>query len=69
MGTGLLALLALLWLTLTAVTCLLGVGLVLLPSALHAVRAVADRERARLSRWGPELIGPAPLPAGLRAAL
>src|SRR5690606_16189265 len=31
-------------------------------------RAVADRERTRLSRWGPEIIGPAPLPAGLRAA-
>ncbi|MGW4024549.1 sensor histidine kinase [Streptomyces sp. NPDC005009] len=69
MGTGLLALLATLWLALTAVACLAGVGLLLLPSALHAVRAVADRERARLSRWGPELIGPAEPPAGLRAAL
>ncbi|MER7490179.1 sensor domain-containing protein [Streptomyces sp. NPDC126497] len=69
MGTGLLALLATLWLALTAVACLAGVGLLLLPSALHAVRAVADRERARLSRWGPELIGPGEPPAGLRAAL
>lgn len=68
MGTGLLALLATLWLVLTAAACLAGVGLWLLPSALHAVRAVADRERTRLSRWGPEVIGPAPLPAGLRAA-
>ncbi|MFD3627594.1 sensor histidine kinase [Streptomyces sp. DSM 116494] len=68
MGTGLLALLATLWLILTAAACLVGVGLWLLPSALHAVRAVADRERTRLSRWGPEIIGPAPLPAGLRAA-
>lgn len=68
MGTGLLALLATLWLVLTAAACLVGVGLWLLPSALHAVRAVADRERTRLSRWGPEIIGPAPLPAGLRAA-
>ncbi|GAA2272598.1 sensor histidine kinase [Streptomyces atrovirens] len=69
MGTGLLALLATLWLAVTAVACLAGVGLWLLPSALHAVRAVADRERARLSRWGPEIIGPAPPPAGLRAAV
>ncbi|MFE2280377.1 sensor histidine kinase [Streptomyces sp. NPDC059454] len=69
MGTGLLALLAMLWLVLTAAACLVGVGLWLLPSALHAVRAVADRERVRLSRWGPEIIGPAEPPAGLRAAL
>ncbi|MFI8093341.1 sensor histidine kinase [Streptomyces sp. NPDC086080] len=69
MGTGVLALLATLWLLLTAVACPVGVGLWLLPSALHAVRAVADRERTRLSRWGPEIIGPAPLPAGLRATL
>ncbi|MEY7981289.1 sensor domain-containing protein, partial [Streptomyces pilosus] len=69
LGTGLLALLATLWLALTAAACLVGVGLWLLPSALHAVRAVADRERTRLSRWGPEIIGPEPLPAGLRAAV
>lgn len=69
LGTGILALVALLWLAVTAVACLVGVGLWLLPSALHAVRAVADRERARLSRWGPEVIGPPPLPPGLRAAV
>ncbi|XMA35859.1 sensor histidine kinase [Streptomyces albogriseolus] len=69
LGTGLLALLATLWLALTAAACLVGVGLWLLPSALHAVRAVADRERARLSRWGPRIVGPAPLPSGLRAML
>ncbi|CAM5416100.1 sensor histidine kinase [Streptomyces hirsutus] len=69
LGTGILALVALLWLAVTAVACLVGVGLFLLPSALHAVRAVADRERARLSRWGPEIIGPPPVPSGLRAAV
>ncbi|MFI8303120.1 sensor histidine kinase [Streptomyces sp. NPDC085927] len=69
LGTGILALVVLLWLAVTAVACFVGVGLLLLPSALHAVRAVADRERARLSRWGPEIIGPAPLPSGLRAAV
>jgi signal transduction histidine kinase len=36
---------------------------------LRGVRAVADRERARLSRRGPEIIGPEPLPDGVRAAL
>jgi len=45
---------------------------VVLPAAhlaLRAVRSAADRERARLSRWGPRLPGPGPVPAGLRAAL
>ncbi len=53
LGTALLALLATLWLALTAAACLLGVGLWLLPSALHAVRAVADRERGRSPGGGP----------------
>jgi signal transduction histidine kinase len=50
-------------------SCAAGVGFLLVPSALRMVRAVADRERARLSRWGPEVIGAAPVPAGSRAAL
>ncbi|MFZ4152000.1 sensor histidine kinase [Streptomyces pseudogriseolus] len=69
LGTALLALLAALWLALTAAACLVGAGLWLLPSALHTVRAVADRERGRLSGWGPEIVGPAPLPDGPRAML
>lgn len=69
LGTALLALLALFWLLLTAVACLVGVGLLLLPSALRTVRAVADRERARLTRWGPEVIGPGPGPTTPGAAL
>lgn len=69
LGTALLALAALLWLLLVAVTCVAGIGVLLAPTAPRAVRAAAGRERGRLSRWGPEIIEPAPLPAGIRAAL
>jgi signal transduction histidine kinase len=67
LGTAVLALALLLWLFIVAVTSLAGVGLVFAPTAARAVRAVADRERARLSRWGPEIVGPEPLAPGLRA--
>ena len=69
LGTGLLALVASLWLVLVALTCLVGVGLLLAPTVPRVLRIVADRERARLSRWGPEIIDPEPVPAGVRAAL
>ncbi len=69
LGTALLALAALAWLLGTAALCLVGVGVLLLPTALRLVRAVADRERARLSRWGRPIISPEPLPARLREAL
>ncbi|WP_442813609.1 sensor histidine kinase [Streptomyces sp. NBC_01754] len=68
-GTAALALLMLLWLLVTAAACLVGVGLLLVPGTLRALRAVAGRERERLSRWGPEVIGPGPGPTGLREAL
>lgn len=68
-GTAILALLALLGLLFVAALCLLGVGLALVPAALRGLRVVADRERDRLSRWGPEIIGPEPVPSGWRAAL
>jgi signal transduction histidine kinase len=61
LGTALLAVAALAWLLVTAALCLVGVGFLLMPSTLRLVRAVADRERARLSRWGREIIGPVPL--------
>nr|WP_221376978.1 sensor domain-containing protein [Actinoplanes polyasparticus] len=67
LGTAVLALALLFWLFIVAVTSLAGVGLVFAPTAVRAVRAVADRERARLSRWGPEIVGPEPLAPGLRA--
>ncbi|MFI6335974.1 sensor histidine kinase [Streptomyces sp. NPDC050535] len=70
-GTAVLALVLLLWVAVTAVACLVGVGLLLVPSTLRAVRALADRERARLSQWGPEIIGrePGTGPGRLREAV
>ncbi|SDQ06662.1 sensor histidine kinase [Quadrisphaera sp. DSM 44207] len=70
MGTALVALLVLLGVVLTAALCLVGVGLLAVPRALGAVRGVADLERERLSRWGPELLDPDPTgrPLTLRAA-
>jgi len=67
--TSLLAIAALVWLAVTAATCLVGMGLLLLPTVPRVLRAVADRERGRLSRWGPEIISPAPAPADFRAAI
>jgi signal transduction histidine kinase len=57
-GTGILAMVALLSLLVTTVACVIGVGLALMPTVLRAVRAIADRERARLSSWSPEINGP-----------
>ena len=69
LGTAVLALIALVWLLISGLLCVVGVGLFLLPSALRVTRVVADRERARLSRWGPEIPRPDRLPGRLRAAL
>ncbi|MET8360980.1 sensor domain-containing protein [Micromonospora sp. NPDC005171] len=68
LGTATLALGALLWAAIVAVACLGGVGLLAAPGALRAVRSVADRERARLSRWGGPIPTPGPAPDGLRTA-
>jgi signal transduction histidine kinase len=69
LGTAVIALVTLMCLAVTALLCLVGVGLMLVPAALRMLRLVADRERARLSRWGPEIISPGPVPAALPAAL
>ncbi|RLL66876.1 sensor histidine kinase [Streptomyces sp. Z26] len=69
LGTAILALVGLLWVAAVALTCLVGVGLLLVPLTARGVHAVADRERARLSRWGPDVIGPARPPSGTRAVL
>lgn len=70
-GTGTAALaLGTLFLTLVvAVLCLIGVGFLLLPFAFRAIRWTADLERARLNRWGAEIVGPGPIPSGVRPAL
>ncbi|WP_255949884.1 sensor histidine kinase [Streptomyces odontomachi] len=67
--TALLALLVLLWAAVTAVTSLIGIGLLAAPFVLRALHALAGRERARLGRWGPEVIGPQAPPTRLRPAL
>ncbi|MGY1855408.1 sensor histidine kinase [Modestobacter sp. SYSU DS0290] len=67
LGTALLAFCLLLWLGVVAVLSLVGVGVLLAPAALRAVRRLAERERARLSRWGPDVLGPGPAPSSWRA--
>jgi len=52
-----------------AVASVVGIGLLVVPPALQAVRAAANRERARLSRRGTALPAPPPVPTGLRDAL
>ena len=69
LGTGVLALTALIWLLICLLACVVGIGLLLLPGAVQAIRSVADRERTRLSRYGPEVIGAGPVPTTLRAAV
>ncbi|WP_405628454.1 sensor domain-containing protein [Streptomyces sp. NBC_00016] len=69
LGTALLALFVLLWLAVTAVTSVVGVGLLMAPVLLRALHALAGRERDRLARRGPEVAAPEPPPTRLRAAL
>ncbi|HWS37761.1 MAG TPA: sensor domain-containing protein [Actinoplanes sp.] len=69
LGTALLALVALAWTLLVVLAVPFGVGLLLTPTVPRVIRAVADRERARLTRWGPAVVGPPPLPGTVRAAL
>jgi signal transduction histidine kinase len=67
--TGLLALLVLVWAVVTAVTSVVGVGLLMAPGVFRALHALARRERTRLARWGPEVIAPDAPPTRLRPAL
>jgi signal transduction histidine kinase len=68
-STALLALLVLLWAAVTAVTSLVGVGLLVAPAVLRALHALAGKERGRFDRWGPEVVAPDPPPTRLRLAL
>jgi signal transduction histidine kinase len=69
LGTAVLAFAVLAWVVIVMLLCLTGVGLLLVPGALRSVRSVADRERGRLTRWGPEVIPPDPIPSGWLAAV
>lgn len=69
LGTALLALMVLVLVVVTGLTSPVGVGLVVAPVTLKAVRAVANRERSRLTRWGPAVVGPAAVRPRLRHAL
>ncbi|GAA4239729.1 sensor histidine kinase [Actinomadura meridiana] len=55
LATAILALFALLAFVVVAMACLVGVGLLVMPVMLRALRVVANQERARLVRWVPEL--------------
>lgn len=68
-GTAVAAAVTVVLLFATAVLCLAGVGLLVAPGALRTLRTIADRERVRLSRWGPEILGAGPVPARLSDAL
>ncbi|MGY2081228.1 sensor histidine kinase [Modestobacter sp. SYSU DS0657] len=68
-GTALLAFCLLLWVLVVAALSLVGVGLLLVPGAVRAVRRLADQERTRLGRWGPDVLGPGPAPTSWREAL
>ncbi|WP_447006719.1 sensor histidine kinase [Saccharothrix isguenensis] len=63
-GTALLAIAVLVWVGVVVLLSCVGVGVLLVPTALRMVRAVANRERARL-----DVLGPGPVPRQVRAAL
>jgi len=67
--TAFLALLVLVLLVLCALTTPLGVGLLAASAALGAMHRLAGLERARLARFGPEVVAPEPPPTAPRAAL
>jgi len=69
LGTAFVALVTLVWILAVAVACLVGVGLLLVPSALLALRRAANLERRRLSRWGREVVDPGPAPIQFREAV
>ncbi|MHB9863766.1 sensor histidine kinase [Streptomyces sp. YIM S03343] len=69
LGTAAAAVAVLVLMAVAAVTAPLGVGLLAAPGVVRILHAVAERERERLSRLGPEVVAPDPAPTGLRLAL
>ncbi|MEW2359207.1 sensor domain-containing protein [Spirillospora sp. NPDC029432] len=69
LGTALLASAGVLWVVLVGLLSAVGVGLPLTATLPRVVRSVAERERGRLTRWGPEIIALGPAPAGARGLL
>ncbi|MFD6314906.1 sensor histidine kinase [Streptomyces nigra] len=67
--TAFLALLVLILLVVCVLTVPLGVGLLATPAALRALHRLAGAERARLARFGPEVVAPEPPTDSPRAAL
>ncbi|ATE55851.1 sensor histidine kinase [Actinosynnema pretiosum] len=65
LGTAVPALGVLVLALVVAVLCLVGLGIPLVPHVSRAVRAVADRERGRLSRAGAAVVEAEPLPGGV----
>ncbi|SHN47394.1 sensor histidine kinase [Cryptosporangium aurantiacum] len=68
-GTAVMALVLLLATLGTAVLSLVGVGLLLVPTVARGIRALANRERGRLARYGVELPELGSPPGGVRGAL
>jgi len=68
-GTAIAALALLMIVVATAVASLVGVGLPAVPAVAGAVRALANRERHRLARYGVDLPELDPPPHGIRGAL
>lgn len=68
-STSVLALITLVCTAVVAALCLAGVGLLFAPVVLRMVHVVADRERTRLTRWGPDVISPGPRPVRPAEAL
>jgi len=60
LGTAAMALLVAVALAVSVVLCVVGVGLVLVPLCLRGVRALTERERSRLTRWGYPITPTAP---------
>ncbi|MEQ4723513.1 sensor domain-containing protein [Nonomuraea sp. B19D2] len=60
LGTALLALVTVVGWVLVGTACLIGIGLPMVRPMLSVTRAVAERERARLGRWGDQVVSPYP---------